>query len=596
MNSASKSPRVMISLALILASFSTFQMNQPAFADGLSSPTNGLTVSANEKSAKIDYSLPTNVTLGSSDVVTWAVSDVSTEDVLGNKSVDLLEGELSDFNHNGPLKYQLSPLGRKATLDFTSDFAGKYSVTVTAKVGNNSYSNTQLVNLLVSNTRNAMNYSDGQAPSLTYESPDVGKDLQTVVRFKINWKRPTVTGVPDGPYWVYMWTVDSKGVLVRQPWEASNPGTRVFWNDPQLNQNLPTGTDWINLPVKYSDWVASGGVHVRVWWSVADVQRWDHYIWFEKIFDIPINFPKPAASLESNCDETYVDKTSTCQVTLKYKDALGNPANGSAQAVQWQISDGITVLKSETSKPVPSGGNLEISVPASNKSLTLQATIVGTNISSQSIANAHDYNLDLLNSIEVSKNCPNSFKGNSFKCTFSVKAESSKPLKFTLYIQEKVDSSPWKTIKTLSINANSSTSLTLPSNEKKSLSVRAYVSFSGQTIYSPIQDWVVSTPASSSNSNNDVRISAIRSGLREGCTRLPGSLNIKYVGAGPSSGGNPSRLYSVNGIFQISIYDLGDSWNFGAYPLLGQNQDTAALWNCGAGGKGAVLRVYFVNK
>ena len=138
--------------------------------------------------------------------------------------------------------------------------------------------------------------------------------------------------------------------------------------------------------------------------------------------------------------------------------------------------------------------------------------------------------------------------------------------------------------------------MTLPSNEKRSLSVRAFVTFSGKTIYSPVQDWIVSTPASSSNSNSDVRIAAIRSGLKEGCSRLPSTLNIKYVGPGPSSGGNPSRTYSVNGLFNVIIYDLGDSWNFGAYPLFGQNQDTAALWNCGSGGKGAVLRMYFVDK
>ena len=595
MTNASKSPRTKVLAALILACISIAQFNQPAFAEGLSSSSNGLTVSASEKSAKIDYSLPSNVTLGSSDVVTWAVTDISTEDLNGNKSVDLLKGALNDYNDSGPLKYQLSPLGRKATLDFTSVFAGRYSVTVTAKVGSNSYSNTQSVNLSVSSTRNAMTYSDGQAPSLIYESPDVGKDLQTVVRFKINWKRPTMTGVPDGPYWVYMWTVDSKGVLVRQPWEASNPGVKVFWNDPQLNQNLPTGTDWINLPVKYSDWVASGGVHVRVWWSVADVLR-GRYIWFEKIFDIPINFPKPTASLESNCEETFVDKSSTCQISLKYKDALGNSANGIAQAINWQISDGNSVLKSETSQFIQSGGNLEIYVPASDKSLTLKATIVGTNTTSQATAKAHDYNLDLLNSIKVSKNCPNSFKGNSFKCSFGVEADSNKTLKFTLYIQQKVDSAPWKTIKKLSISANTSTSLSLPSNEKKSLSVRAFVTFSGETIYSEVQDWIVSTPASNSNSNSDVRIAAIRSGLKEGCSRIPSRLNIKYVGPGPSSGGNPGRTYSVNGIFNVVIYDLGDSWNFGAYPLFGQNQDTAALWNCGSGGKGAVLRMYFVNK
>ena len=596
MSRATKSAKALFFAGLILANTLVLQINQPVFAEGLASTSNGVVVSSSEKSAKLDYSLPTSVTLGANDVVSWAVTDISTEDLNGNKSVDLLEGELSDYNHNGPLTYQLSPLGRKATLDFTSDFAGKYKVSVTAKIGNVSFINTQTVNLAVSSARNAMTYSDGQSPSLAYESPDIGKDLQTVVRFKISWKRPTLKGVPDGPYWVKMWTVDSKGVLVRQPWDQANPSTRIFWNDPQLNQNLPTGTDWINLPVKYSDWIASGGVHVRVWWSVADVQRWDKYIWFEKVFDIPINFPKPSASVETSCGETYVDKTGNCQAKLIYKDVLGNPSTGNAQKITWQILDGSTVLKTESSPPVQSGGNIDVSIPASNKSLTFVATIDGTSISSQATANAHDYNLDLLNSIKVIKNCPNSFKGNSFNCTFRVNATTEKALQLNLYVQEKVDSAAWKTYKTIPIKTNTSTTVTLPSNEKKSLSVRAYVTFSGETIYSPVQDWIVSTPASSSNSNSDVRIAAIRSGLKEGCSRIPSTLNIKYVGPGPSSGGNPSRIYSVNGIFRVVIYDLGDSWNFGAYPLLGQNQDTAALWNCGVGGKGAVLRMYFVNK
>ena len=237
-----------------------------------------------------------------------------------------------------------------------------------------------------------------------------------------------------------------------------------------------------------------------------------------------------------------------------------------------------------------------MSIPASNKSLTFVATIEGSDISSQATANAHDYNLEVLNSIKVTNNCPKSFKGNSFNCIFRVNAATEKALKLNLYVQEKVDSSAWKTYKVIPVKTNTSTTVTLPSNEKKSLSVRAYVTFFGETIYSTAHDWIVSTPASGSNSNSDVRIAAIRSGLQEGCSRIPSTLNIKYVGPGPSNGGNPSRAYSVNGIFRVVIYDLGDSWNFGAYPLLGKNQDTAALWYCGVGGKGAVLRMYFVNK
>lgn len=564
-------------VGLILVNVLMVKVAQAASAEELLSSSSGVEVSPSEKSARIEYFLPTSLTLGVNDVVRWAVSEIETEDTFGNKSTDLLEFELSD-NQRTPLTYQLSPFGRKATLDFESDFAGKYKISVTAKIGTVVYTNTQDVILSVNSTRNAMTYSDGQTPSLIYESPDVRQDLNTVVRFKISWKAPTVTGVPNGPHWIWFYTADSEGM----------------YRGKRVSQDLLTGTDWINLPVSYADWRANGGAKVLVSWSLQDAQRRERYIPFQKWFDIPINFPKPTASLETSCDQTFVNKTSRCRVKLNYKDALGISTSGDARIINWQILKAGTVLKAESSPLTQSSESVEVTIPPSSKSLTFIATIAGSDISSQTTAFARDLNLDLQNSLSITKSCPKNFKGNSFNCTFRVNANSPKKLSLKLYIQEKVDAVSWKTYKTIFLKTNTPVTVTLPSNMKSSLSLRAYVIFSGKTIYSSVQDWVVSKPNITPDS--DTRITAIRKGLKEGCTRIPSQLDIKYVGPGPSNGGNPSRTYRVNGIFTVAIYDLGNSWNFGAFPIFGENQSTAALWNCGGGGKGAVLRMYFVSK
>ena len=200
------------------------------------------------------------------------------------------------------------------------------------------------------------------------------------------------------------------------------------------------------------------------------------------------------------------------------------------------------------------------------------------------------------NNLTLTLACPENFSGTSFKCTVSASSTTKSSTLLKIELQYKTNKVNWKNLKTSNLKVGASSKISVPNLIDDKLFIRVLTKVNGTTLYSNSPNWIVSTPASSSNSNSDVRVAAIRSGLKEGCSRLPSTLNIKYVGPGPSSGGNPSRTYSVNGIFNVIIYDLGDSWNFGAYPLFGQNQDTAALWNCGSGGKGAVLRMYFVDK
>jgi hypothetical protein len=192
--------------------------------------------------------------------------------------------------------------------------------------------------------------------------------------------------------------------------------------------------------------------------------------------------------------------------------------------------------------------------------------------------------------------CPKSLSGSSFSCTLISSTTSNSTALMKVDLQYKSDNSGWTTLKSLSVKPDSTTKVSMSNKGDKNLYVRALVMVTGATISSNISSWVSTPSISTDNPNKNIQIAAIRLGLRDGCKRLPYTLNIEYVGPGPSNGGNRSWIYTVNKIFSLMIFDLGESWNFAAYPLLGQNQNTAALWNCGAGGKSAVIYNYFVKK
>ena len=195
--------------------------------------------------------------------------------------------------------------------------------------------------------------------------------------------------------------------------------------------------------------------------------------------------------------------------------------------------------------------------------------------------------------LTFSMSCPNNFSGQTFNCNVIAKTSAKYSSILKTELQYKTNKVNWKTIRTVNLKLGTSTKISVPNLIDNTLAIRIAFKLNGDVITSNSPNWI---STKSTDNNKDVRISAIRKGLQEGCSRLPKTLNIEYVGAGPDSGGNPSRMYSVNGVFNLIIYDLGDTWNFAAYPFQGQNQVTAAQWNCGAGGLGAVLYNFFVNK
>jgi hypothetical protein len=92
--------------------------------------------------------------------------------------------------------------------------------------------------------------------------------------------------------------------------------------------------------------------------------------------------------------------------------------------------------------------------------------------------------------------------------------------------------------------------------------------------------------------------SVIYTALRNGCRNLPTYLDVQFVGAGPNSpSGNGSQAYLVNEVFQLILFDLGARWEVSAWPITDEsNRQTANEWDCGAGGLGAVLAIYNVDK
>lgn len=559
-----------------------------ALADSLSSTPNGsVLLPSNEKSAFIEYQIPIAVVLGNSDTVLWSVEDITTVDKFGNISSDL------SFSNYPVVKYSLTPIGRRATFEFSSLLAGKFKVTVEAKVGLNTYTLTKEISVSSSPTIVENSYGNGSEPTVEIDTPDVGKDLQTVVRIKIKQNLNTSEVGILGPYYINLDFKDSKGnyIGLKNIVEEATPG-QVFSNYDTLDWDFTDGSHWINIPITYTQWLSTGGISIDLNW---DSNVHNGSIRFSKSIPISVNFPTSSPSLNSGCGEVLISTEGSCYVTLSYTDSLGKPASGANLDINWvmTVGPGRSIVARGVLQNVKQGTPNIVAIPHGDNEVTLIATIAGTSIQSSSVARVHvdsvlgDFEAS---SMEVLQNCPESFSGGKVRCDFEASIVLIEDVIVPLVIEEKIDGGSWKRVQSLKLRTNTNKSLTLPGVSKKSIAVRSYVLYDGEKYYSEISQWT-----STSNSLTSLS-SVIKKGLMEGCTNLPSSLNIKYKSTGNYVGNSPGGLYSVNNSLNLVIKDGGSNWIFSAYPPSGQNQITAAKWNCGSGGSAAVMRIYFVPK
>lgn len=480
----------------------------PANADPLASPTSGLIVSAAEKEAVITYSLPDSISLGDNDHVIWSLPTAVTFDQYGNRSFNLGFDSYGDCPMYSVLRCRLSGVGRTASLRLTSEFAITYLITVKATINENSYENTQSVEFLANAQRPKMIYvSERQAPTLTYISPDVGSDLQTIVKVRIDWSENFSDSGLKGPAWTSMWLVDSTGALERDTYHLIAPaqgGTcSVYFQNYELQLRSSNGCDTINIPVNYSNYRKWRGLHVLVAWS--NISGGSTSAKFYRIYNIPINFPPPVPKISASCSDVFRETTSKCLISLIYIGALGEVTDGVPRDVEWVVTSSGQKISNGNST-LSAGSTLEVALPESHFAHSIEARILGESTWIQADAKPHDYLADLLRDLRLSQSCPDSFRSTTVTCKYSMRAESILSPTFKLNIQQRVDGKPWQTVKVTSMKLNSTISVRLTAHHKKSLDVRGIVTFEGKTFKSEIQEWETKRPQSGNpNSRNYTR-------------------------------------------------------------------------------------------
>lgn len=455
-----------------------------------------ITVSSSSNVVQIPISLPSSVTLGSSDVVKWSALEAYTFDSLGNKSQNLASPDSDAYGHdnigiNG-LRIQFDGQGRRVNLILESRYAATYSIKVAATVSTNVFSKDFKVTFTPTSDRYSIAYTQDSAPKIEYQSPDVGRDLQTDIKVRVLFKSLWGSGLGGQVFVdnVRAYASDKNGKALLNGWFPAN---LYCTSDGRLCHNT---TEWINFHVTYADWIKNG-FNIYLAWTVAtDKTNFEERqnMAFQRIIPVPINFPSPTPSLESSCDDVFIDKTSECRVRLVYKDAMGSSANGPSKAISWKLIDSNGLATSGEEPSLTAGSFFTVDIPKGKLAYKLLAQIPGTSISTESASSPHNYETDLVDSLSLTKSCPQSFKGTTFKCKISVSGSYPSPVTLTLSLQQKIDGKAWSTVKKVSLALNSSTTVTLPSSEKKSLSFRVITSYAGNNFYSDVQDWVVNSP------------------------------------------------------------------------------------------------------
>ena len=302
-------------LVTFLSSSLVFTLPSRA-AEELVSSTRDLVVQSDSKQAIISYSLPASATLRSNSFLNWRVKEISTRDEFGNRSSNLA---YISYNENlfcdreRIVQCELTSIGRRAELVIESSFATTYNLVVEAEIVNVSnstrtsiiYSNQQTVQFLQNPSRPELKYQTAeQMPKIIYESPDVGKDLQTVVRLRVDWQAPPSNALVSGPGWMELRVMDKSKKTIEK-------------------HQVTTSGNWVNVEVSQEEWLSWGGFFVELRWALFG----KGYVYFFKEIEVPINFPRVAppptieeisesAELEIDCPSSIKGGKISCVYTL----------------------------------------------------------------------------------------------------------------------------------------------------------------------------------------------------------------------------------------------------------------------------------------
>ena len=455
----------------------------------------------------IEFALPRSVTLANNQDVSWNVTSVVVADANGGECQGVIAGKDGRYfyNHCG-LNYSLESFLRISTLKVSAEFAGKFAITVTANTKGISFQNTVNLKFETNSSRVPLVYSKDDAPQITFQSPDVGSDKQTMVTFSAKWNRTLPTSITPGiGHWVKMYVVDSRGRTIPQCWTCSNPSS-IFWGDDTLADG--SGKTVIKLPIGYSDYMKAGGLFIALDWQLNGqnfVGESQKRINIRSIFEIPVNFPKTTPQLKTSCTDVYKDEYGNCEIVLNYLDSTGASAFGGDLDLVWSISDSSGKLIKSGAETVRVGIPITIPLPVGISPLTLKAEAPGTMLRSEAKATPHDYETHALNSLEILTQCIDSVGLNTLTCYVQTSTQKKADMILDLSLIAKIDGKSWVTLKNFKAELNDSKLINFPVKFRKVLSIKAVARYRGKTFVSEIQKVNKTQLQSSSSSDANVQ-------------------------------------------------------------------------------------------
>jgi hypothetical protein len=181
----------------------------------------------------------------------------------------------------------------------------------------------------------------------------------------------------------------------------------------------------------------------------------------------------------------------------------------------------------------------------------------------------------------ISLDCPESFKGNSVKCSLEFGTLSNYAKSVQISLEARNTKNGWRSVKKVSVTPDKLVEVTIPSIFDTTLQVRAVAVISGEKLYSETSKWQTSSASSTSSPSLE---GAIRNAMLKQCQKLPtgfSKYSVQYSKQTMSSDFVPGFIYIINKKTYIQIYNMG-AWYMGPSNAI-SDRKTWSAWGCGGG-------------
>ncbi|HUW87880.1 MAG TPA: hypothetical protein VMW30_05845 [Candidatus Paceibacterota bacterium] len=313
-----------------------------------------LSVPATSDRIDISVSLPSSVTLGSNDVITWSAS----------ATMETVNGWATSFSSSGESTYtdgyfQITSLGRSATITFIPPtLSGDYAIHIQAAIGSHTYDVSG--NIHVGSNIPPHYWLDSiSGAKSTILNPSVGKDLQTTIGF-------IGSGVTD---------------VTPVNWKGEPLKDGGYANDGQT----------VKFQVKYLDYLNQGfALKLHLWSCSTWIME---CLNFYKTVPVTIDFPPPTQTVSASCEDVYKEKETFCHLSPDSMDPTGTKVQqGQNVKMTWSESVDGAITKSGTVDGLI-GADTQVAIGPGTKPITFSARIVGQNVDVTTTAPSHAYSL-----------------------------------------------------------------------------------------------------------------------------------------------------------------------------------------------------------